>query len=69
MTVGQLQKSLAALNSDLPIILQKDAEGNGYSPLATYALGCYLADNIYSGEFSEEDIVESVPALVLVPMN
>lgn len=34
MTVGELRQILSELDGGLPIILAKDGEGNGYSPMA-----------------------------------
>lgn len=33
MTVGDLKKFIQDLPDDMQVILQKDSEGNGYSPL------------------------------------
>lgn len=50
MTVGELIDFLASQPRDRKVILEKDAEGNGYSPLATADEGLYVADSTYSGE-------------------
>lgn len=43
MTVAELIDQLSALPADALVVLSRDAEGNGYSPLAEYALdGCRL---------------------------
>ncbi len=51
MNVGELREYLKELPEDMKIILQKDCEGNGYSPLAggddEYV---YVEENSYSGE-------------------
>ena len=53
MTVNQLRDALADL-TDLPgdalVILQKDAEGNGYSPLYSVDRAQYAPDSTWSGE-------------------
>lgn len=53
MNVGELRKALEGLPDDLLVIMSKDPEGNGYSPLSslcgTYT---YLADSTWSGEVS-----------------
>ena len=36
---------------DVEIVLQKDSEGNGYSPLCGVELGKYDAESTWSGEF------------------
>ena len=35
LTVGQLREQLDGVPDDTPVILRKDAEGNGYSPLSS----------------------------------
>jgi hypothetical protein len=85
MKVKELLKVLQSLPEDLEIILQKDAEGNDYSPLDTYGDDCwYVAESTWSGqvygdeyrkemvEACEEDGEEPEPAircLVLAPVN
>ena len=51
MTVKELRDALATMPDDLLVILQRDGEGNGYSPIAG-ADGdnnAYVADTTYSG--------------------
>ncbi len=51
MTVGELKLKLEELPEDMVIILQKDSEGNGYSPLSgADADAVYLPNNKWSGE-------------------
>lgn len=57
MTVRELIKELKALPQDQMVILQKDAEGNNYSPLVGTECALYLAENTWSGEvWHPEDI-------------
>ena len=49
-TVGDLLDYLATQPRDRKVILQKDAEGNGYSPLTEAAEGMYAAGSTWSGE-------------------
>lgn len=49
-TVGALHDFLAAQPRDRKVILRKDAEGNGHSPLADAWEAIYEPDSIYSGE-------------------
>jgi len=49
-TAGELLDYLATQPRDRKIILQKDAEGNGYSPLADAAERMYAPDSTWSGE-------------------
>ena len=62
MNVKELRDALAGLPDDMPVILQKDAEGNGYSPL--YGVdgenAAYVARTTWDGEvkrrrLSDED--------------
>lgn len=69
MKIKDLIHSLSSLNPELEVILQKDSEGNGYSPLDGYACGTYAANNDWSGEFSEEEQDDSIHAVVLYPIN
>lgn len=51
MNVKELREALANLPDDMEVILQKDAEGNGYSPLeGADAEAIYLAETTWSGE-------------------
>lgn len=51
MTVAELIQELQKLPPDLQVIIQKDAEGNGYSPLNTVDPDCiYVERSTWSGE-------------------
>lgn len=50
MTVARLRDALAPLPDDMPVILQKDAEGNGYSPLAEANQAMYLPESTWAGD-------------------
>lgn len=85
MNVKELKELIFDLPDDMQVILQKDSEGNGYSPLAgTDSNAVYIAENSYSGEvyslnwssgdasMSEDDWLEikkTDPALILYPIN
>jgi len=78
MTVGQLRSALEGLDDAMPMILEKDAEGNGYSPLSSANTGCrYEPESTWSGEVyspPEPDEVdaywpEETDVLVLGPVN
>ena len=84
MKVKELKKLLEKVDDDYIVIMAKDAEGNGFSPLAELGDSyCYLANSTWSGEigfktltlelikegYSEEDIIDGEPALVLWPIN
>ena len=78
MKVKELIEALSQFDGDTLVVLQKDSEGNGYSPLAgADDEALYLPENTWSGEvYSEQDIEELeledepvVPCVVLFPMN
>ena len=87
MTLGGLRKLLATydhLPDDTLVALQKDAEGNGYSPLEDVMYAVYVHDSTWYGDvypsseeiatredLSEEDEApdEAVPCIVLWPVN
>ncbi len=49
-TVGDLVDWLLVQPRDRRVVLAKDAEGNGFSPLATVSVGMYVAESTYAGE-------------------
>jgi hypothetical protein len=49
-TVGDLLDYLATQPRDRLVVLEKDAEGNGYSPLADAREALYVADTTWSGQ-------------------
>lgn len=51
MTIKNLKELIKVLPDDMEVILQKDSEGNGYSPLAGGDTdGVYVPDTPYSGD-------------------
>lgn len=85
MKVKDLMTALAAADPDADVILQKDAEGNGYSPLEGADLNAvYVPDSTWSGDVysmdwkaedacktdAEWDEIQAKPrCVVLYPMN
>lgn len=85
MLVKELMEILQEFDPETEVILQKDAEGNGYSPLHFYYSGYYVADSTHSGSIYDEvwapdecdmsqkeweDMREANPlTMVLVPIN
>lgn len=70
MNVKDLINLLSAYNPDLEVVLQKDSEGNGYSPLSGAAPAYYEADSTYSGSvYAEDDTDEPDNCVVLWPIN
>ena len=50
MNVSQLIEQLQKLEPDRLVILQKDAEGNGYSPLDSLGPCAYIPETSWFGE-------------------
>jgi len=44
MKVSELIKKLSGLDGDLPVIMSRDPEGNGFSKLASDGITVYMAD-------------------------
>lgn len=61
MVVRQLKELIVNLPNDMEVILQKDSEGNEYSPLAggdtdtVYISNNSWSGNVYSTEWTAED--------------
>lgn len=61
MTVAELMEALQKMPPDAEVIMQKDSEGNGYSPLssmyqdAIYSPNSTWSGNIYDANWSYED--------------
>ena len=56
MNVKQLKEAIKDLPDDMEVLLQKDSEGNGYSPLRGAAPDCiYVADNRWEGQVYNTD--------------
>jgi hypothetical protein len=85
MKVKELIKALKSANPEAEVILQKDAEGNGYSPLscvdfdAVYEQNSTWRGEVFSMEWSADDACKTVKdwaeiksrprCVVLAPMN
>ena len=59
-TVGELLDYLATQPRDRKIVLSRDAEGNGFSPLADAGVSMYAAESTWSGTVhpTPEDLAE-----------
>ena len=55
MNVKELIDYLLGFDPETEIVIQKDAEGNGYSPLAGADVGHYIPDSTWSGDFYDVD--------------
>ena len=61
-TVRELINYLATQPLDRKVIMAKDAEGNGYSPLAAADEGMYAATSTWSGEiYQVPEVIEAEP--------
>ena len=75
MKVKELVEILQSCDQEVEVILQKDSEGNGYSPLAGGEGAVYEAETTYSGTvYSEQDLKDGYgkafqPCVVLYPIN
>jgi hypothetical protein len=85
MNVKQLKDALATLPDDMEVIMQKDSEGNGFSPLhGADPNGIYVAEEAWYGEVYDADWtaddccmnedewaeIKALPrALILYPVN
>ncbi|MFF5973701.1 hypothetical protein ACFY7C_19450 [Streptomyces sp. NPDC012769] len=75
MKIKELREALAGFPDDMEVILQKDAEGNGYSPLAGGEESWYEAHQTWCGDAIHEDDYdpaynrEATRVLVLFPVN
>ena len=79
MTVGGLKTALEAFPDDTIVVMAKDGEGNGFSPLYEGTLERYEAESTWSGEVlytnDQDDDVDGsesedgVPAVILWPTN
>ncbi len=78
MKVKELIEYLRQCDGEAEVILQKDAEGNGYSPLAgADDEAVYVEENSWEGravsleDLDEEELEDNsyVPCVVLFPVN
>lgn len=85
MTVKELKEAIANLPDEMEVVLQKDSEGNGYSPLGgadadgIYIPDCAWSGDVYSEKWTADDVgvdeetwkdIKSNPrTLVLYPIN
>ncbi len=85
MTVGDLIDLLMKHDPKRLVVLQKDAEGNGFSPCSGMWPGAYVAETTWYGEVHLDELTEedradgfdecdlapegAEPCLVLRPVN
>jgi len=79
MNIKELKEVISKLPDDMEVILQKDPEGNGYSPLSgADPDAVYMEGDVYAMEWTAEDAcmtneewagIKAKPrALILYPM-
>ena len=78
MKVKELILKLQNLDPELEVIIQKDPEGNGYSPMSGAEIGQYLPDSPYSGycihpddlpDLDEETYKQLETVVIFWPIN
>lgn len=74
MKVKELIESFEPGDMEKEVVMSKDGEGNGFSPLADVAEGLYVADSTWSGQVFNEDEKEEAgedakDVIVLWPTN
>lgn len=73
MTVVELIEALKDIPGEYQVIMSKDSEGNGFSPLADVCDGYYLADTTWAGDYySDMEDAEDAgagPAVIFWPTN
>jgi len=69
MKVKQFIKELQKLSQDALVVLAKDAEGNGFSPLFECSTEFYMPSSTYSGDLVGNEEEGSEQAVVIWPIN
>lgn len=70
MKVKELREALANAPDDFDVILSRDAEGNGFSPLADAEPCKYIAETTWSGQVPHPDDQQGPnDAILLMPVN
>lgn len=71
MNVKDLKNAIENLPDDMDVIIQKDSEGNGFSPLEGWTTDvAYYPKSTWSGEIGEvDDSNEDQRCFLLWPVN
>lgn len=64
----ELAQALLA-GPDVRIVIQKDGDGNAFSPFADLRAGHYRPHNAWDGWVSDTPSTSTVPCIVLEPIN
>lgn len=73
MNIKELIEAIKNLNPETEVIVQKDSEGNGFSPLCDVYDMFYMPDNTWQGEVYDKNDpdrdMRAIPCIVLCPTN
>ncbi len=69
MNVADLIEQLQGLDPTTIVILSRDAEGNGYSPLSAIVDGYYLPETEWYGEIVDAPDEDTQECIVLYGVN
>ena len=79
MKVKELIKQLRKFDPKATVVLSRDAEGNGYSPVADLEVGFYTAETSWCGDFLSKALIEeetyeidtsnAIEAIAIWPIN
>lgn len=67
LTVKQVIRLLKSVNPDRLVVLARDSEGNGYSPMIKAEIGRYVEDNAFSGKMHSESFDAGDRVVALYP--
>ena len=70
MTVKELREQLATFQDDVPVVLSRDEEGNGFHELADVAFSAFIRDDgrieVLSAEDEEDEDAPSPEGMCVV---
>lgn len=67
--VGDLRRALEPFGDDVLVVLAKDPEGNGFSPLASGSDAHYQAESTWAGWLVDGELEGGEECVVLWPIN
>ena len=77
MTVGELIKKLKKVDPKRIVVMSRDPEGNGFSPMCDFWEGTYKDGDVGIEKltkayeklgYSDDDVVKGTPAVILSPL-
>lgn len=61
MNVKELRDILNSLPDDMLVVMSSDSEGNAYSPLSGHAVGKYMANSTWDGQYYDNlDYIDEI---------